>query len=99
MKAFKTDGYIHLTNDNDKPLYCIHRKALATFVPDKLQQPVAIESLTRSSMCGDHCPFFEMNNSMGSGKIITISCSNQEVTFGIKEIIDNDNKPKSNLIV
>jgi hypothetical protein len=96
MKAIKTDGYISLTNDNGKPLYCIHRNAVSAMVPDKFNQPVAIESLTRGSMCGDHCPFFEIDNVDAGGHIITISCATNEVTFGVSKISDDD-KPKSNL--
>ncbi len=93
MKANKTDGYINLTNDNGKPLYCIHRNAVSAMVPDKFNQPVAIESLTRGSMCGDHCPFFEIENRIGDerdGKIVTISCGHIEITYGIEKITDND---------
>lgn len=96
MKAMKSEGYISLTNDQNKPIYCMRKNAVSALVPDKFNQPVAIESQTRSSMCGDHCPFFEIENGIGEGKIVTLSCSHIEITFGIEKIIDND-KPSLTL--
>lgn len=52
------DGYSHLLNDNSKEIFCIKRHPVQTIIADKLGQPVAIEMPTRSSLCGDHCPFF-----------------------------------------
>ena len=93
MKAIKSEGYISLTNEQNKPIYCMRKNAVSALVPDKFNQPVAIESQTRSSMCGDHCPFFEIENRINDerdGKIVTISCGHIEITYGIEKITDND---------
>lgn len=93
MKAIKSGGYIHLVNDEKQPQYCIKRNPVSALVPDKLGQPVAIESQTRASMCGNHCPFFDTgwaNSNNNNGFVVTLKCSSIEIDLGINEIIDQD---------
>lgn len=80
------DGYSHLLNEEKKEVFCIKRHPVQTIVPDKLGQPVAIEIPTRSSLCGDHCPFFFFELAQDKTSGLAQLCENH--VRGINEIIN-----------
>ena len=90
------DGYSHLLNDAEQPVYCIKRSPATTIMPDKLGQPQALVIPTLTNYCGDHCPFFVFDPSENQTSGIVFLC--HEHTRGISELITENNKPKLTLL-
>lgn len=88
------DGYSHLLNDAGQPVYCIKRTPATTIVADKLGQPTALVMPTITSFCGDHCPFFMLEQSDNT----TIVNLCEMHIRGISETITEDTKPQLKLI-
>ena len=90
------DGYSHLLNENSKEIFCIKRQPATTIIPDKLGQPIAIEIPTRSSLCGNHCPFFLYQPFEDKPGGIVDLCHGH--TRGINEEITENNPTKLKIL-
>lgn len=97
MKLQKNDsGYSHLVNENKQPVYCVERTPVQSIIPDKLNQPVAIEIPTTSSLCGDHCPFFEIDTPIGGVPVVVLNCRGG-VNVGLTEFLEPSGPKKTKL--
>jgi hypothetical protein len=95
MKLQKnTDGYTILLNDAKQPAYCTKRTPATTIVPDKLGQPQALVIPTLTNYCGDHCPFFKVEEEEST---TIVNLCDMHIR-GISEIIEDNNLPKLTLL-
>ena len=90
------DGYSHLLNDAGQPVYCIKRTPATTIVADKLGQPTALVMPTITNYCGDHCPFFQLEDTENNTIKIVNLCEMH--IRGISETITEDTNPQLKLI-